>query len=843
MSPTIHQAIYGERNGGHALLVHSAGNTVLFKELTPFTDLPSNSPAHINWEPYVSGYVYQNHYIISKTFPDPEAARPGMVFTHALIMELEDATRLNDLTPVLQLLPNVPKRNNSVSTITLDDSKVVGSFDLLPYKIDILGFRSVVQALLNNTDAQKPVVWIGQEGFLDIVCALWITLWPEARKNVTFRLSFAPQDAEHQRITLVATPEKLENRWSDFPKVRRMDQPKTTSLAEAFLLRLPEGEPLRQLATDLESFPAQISDLKKLEICHRYLTKLEEASPDALRTLIRFLGILSPDHKKGTQFKDRVLKKFAERTQEGRVTDIMGLRNLDTSPFENGSATIEEAITFWVQSNIHASDKAKANENAELIAEAFESSNVVWNKAVLKGVAKVLKDWQDNIAQVIWTWWQHKQQLLKKLNDLIPNSDQAEYNLLGTCPTQLVEEFGELVCLFAVKRKWYRLHAAVVSAYLKPQAAFRKQLQVDQNKEHLDGLRLLSQKVPAQEVLNVALSDLDNRLQQAAGDTCAQNSALLSQLDIKNKVWRRILFYSLNKNHHSWEGIQEPEKLVHALMDRVLQDEKVEDDLLLKIAEMSRGSLINYPKRSALWIKFDGQIARAFLQATADDWIKRFQSNPGFETSVEKALEDIIFSPINLSKILDPSQPNLLSVGITLFTHFERLNQDDFNNWLRNVLTKVRIIDLVTAVMIGELIKRRRWQRAAYIIYHNQNRDDLQPALKECAGLLDWFDQFLLNFSIGDVSTDDWWKGLTDVAVELYPHGLDDQQIWKRADGDSSIVNHYQDGRSQWEFALRKLHQGGGGKDINRQTLLKQMQKDYPNNKKLAALVRWKDRL
>ncbi|MCI0611829.1 effector-associated domain EAD1-containing protein, partial [bacterium] len=357
----------------------------------------------------------------------------------------------------------------------------------------------------------------------------------------------------------------------------------------------------------------------------------------------------------------------------------------------------------------------------------------------------------------------------------------------------------------------------------------------------LDGLRLLSQKVPAQEVLNVALSDLDNRLHEVAGDSCAQNPALLSQLDIKNRVWRRILFYSLKKSHRSWEGIQEPEKLVHALMDRVLQDEKVEDDLLLKIAEMSHGSIINYPKRPAIWTKLDSQIARPFLQTTAEGWIKRLQSNPSIDTSVEKALEDVILSPQNLSKILDPNQPNLLSVGITLFTHFDRLGEDDFNRWLRNVLASRQAINLVNAVLIGELIKRRRWRSAAYMIYHYRGRDDLQPALKECSGMLDLFDRLFLSFSMGSGNVDDWWMGLTDVAVELYPRGLDHEQIWTRAGGDLSIVSHHQAGRDQWEFALSKLRKGGGGKEISHRTLLKQMRKDYHNNQKLEVLDRWKD--
>ncbi len=115
----IHQAIYGEDRGGHALLSKSARESTPFAELTWRTDLAGTAPSGLLWQPYIGGFPHHNHYILSKTFPDPRASRGGMVFTHALFLPLADAVRLNDLRAIAALLLREPSNSAPLTPLQL----------------------------------------------------------------------------------------------------------------------------------------------------------------------------------------------------------------------------------------------------------------------------------------------------------------------------------------------------------------------------------------------------------------------------------------------------------------------------------------------------------------------------------------------------------------------------------------------------------------------------------------------------------------------------------------------------------------------------------------------------
>lgn len=72
---------------------------------------------------------------------------------------------------------------------------------------------------------------------------------------------------------------------------------------------------------------------------------------------------------------------------------------------------------------------------------------------------------------------------------------------------------------------------------------------------------------------------------------------------------------------------------------------------------------------------------------------------------------------------------------------------------------------------------------------------------------------------------------LENIIAELYPAGPVDQDIWQRAGGDISRLRLSGTGRSQWFAALRILNQGGGGANINRDSLIKEIKSDFPNHK------------
>ena len=73
---------------------------------------------------------------------------------------------------------------------------------------------------------------------------------------------------------------------------------------------------------------------------------------------------------------------------------------------------------------------------------------------------------------------------------------------------------------------------------------------------------------------------------------------------------------------------------------------------------------------------------------------------------------------------------------------------------------------------------------------------------------------------------------LLNTLVEMYPQGPEQDDIWKRAGGDVSILTNSMNRRSQWYNALERLALGGGGAKISLQTLIEQVKIDNPNSRK-----------
>jgi hypothetical protein len=80
------------------------------------------------------------------------------------------------------------------------------------------------------------------------------------------------------------------------------------------------------------------------------------------------------------------------------------------------------------------------------------------------------------------------------------------------------------------------------------------------------------------------------------------------------------------------------------------------------------------------------------------------------------------------------------------------------------------------------------------------------------------------------------WRDLEHIMADLYPAGPTDQAIWSRAGGDVSRLSLAGTGRANWFAALRTLRLGGGGRGINRETLIAASLEDYPHHAELLAL-------
>lgn len=82
------------------------------------------------------------------------------------------------------------------------------------------------------------------------------------------------------------------------------------------------------------------------------------------------------------------------------------------------------------------------------------------------------------------------------------------------------------------------------------------------------------------------------------------------------------------------------------------------------------------------------------------------------------------------------------------------------------------------------------------------------------------------------------WRELEQLAIDLYPRGPTDAQIWRRAGGDLSRLSLESTGAAAWHDALARLRQGGGGGAISFDALVNSMKSDFSSNGALQRLLR-----
>jgi hypothetical protein len=62
-----------------------------------------------------------------------------------------------------------------------------------------------------------------------------------------------------------------------------------------------------------------------------------------------------------------------------------------------------------------------------------------------------------------------------------------------------------------------------------------------------------------------------------------------------------------------------------------------------------------------------------------------------------------------------------------------------------------------------------------------QGREDIKAVLRECQGLLGFWDRLKLGLNI--FNSDEKWNSFAGLGADLYPEGPRDREVWQRAGG------------------------------------------------------------
>lgn len=820
----IEQAIYGEVRSGHALRTTSSKEFSYF-ELASRLDLPDTAPPGVSWSPFISGFPQGDRYILARTFADASASRAGMVLSHAIIAPIAEITTFADIRPLFRLLIKNAEQPAKVLSLNVEPSSEV------PAKAtDLL---SAADALTSRGNGS--VVRIGIQGFEELIVSLWFNLWPEFRERFSFRMSFGPYDlVDSPTPTIVCTPVELGARWSGV-QIVSPTSPSTVSNAAAILCGTTDAEPTIKFAHDVGAQLESLRDLPAL-VYAQELADLPNPDFRDCAASLRLVERLSPHSSRGNASKEKLLERLDSRVGTSSPEDVLLLRNLDLNAIP-GVDRLWLRLEHWAANNKFS--EAEDAGMLSVIDEAITGSNSIerWCAAVLSGIATAARSPSSAFPAAFWRWILGNSNLVKALLDRLPKEDRLEGRLLKTVPRKIKFDAANAVMEIAQSHDWLSLHGAAAAASLTLSEALRRQLEVDTDLKHFAGLKTALSHAEPHQLLSIAIEIAEPRLLSIAAEEVALRPHLLNKADSANITVQAIWAQALTVNAEAWKGPSDPQASFLSVLQDLLDGNTVSTKLIEELSTSPIADLSTFPLRADVWAKLVGPVRTNLLTATALGWINAISTKKVMDAP-DSQLEAAILVDDRLDQVLHSLGPHRVDAVVRGVSALEAFDENRFLQWLSGIDLRHFPITTTEAEALGHLVRDRNWRRVLDKLTQlaRLGHKSIRPALHVCQGMIDIFTRWSLALS--SVSFDDKWTVLEELAIQLYPLGPNQDEVWERIGGRDSDLLSYGTGRSRWRHAIAKIRLGRGPKA---EKLLSEMQLDYPDNEEVDSLAKDSD--
>jgi hypothetical protein len=833
MGIIIHQSLYGDLDGGYGLLKTTIPDIKLAKKFGNSTDLSDRPSPGVVWHPAIRGFKLGAYYLIMKTYNTPQF-RTGRVFSHVLAIENKDLSTIQDLGQLFGLF-------NDVLTVDID---------LAPYEYII---RPVFKI---NTDANrikcaadgltkgKTVVWIGQDGFEDVLKTIWPNLWRKAKQEFQFGIQFNPTAVSPAAINIFCTPESLAVKWHDpeYLVINKDERAKPVSLAAEYILNKENAQPLKVFLSDIGKEPDNLKQLILLEKGLDTYTNLSRVND--FNELFSLYNILFTFNTGNRKLLENILSRIGDVIPNGSMQAVNALRKVKT---QNINADVflklKSGVKKWLDVNLFNPSYSRVSDVYKLIIniKSPDSENW-WSDLVLRSLEDHLAQWKEYFGQLVWGWIDAEVEnifdIIGKL--IIANNGLAE-KLASAFPKTLKDDTADYLIGFSKKHSLLILHASSLVYKLKADKIIREQLKIDTDKTYDKALLLISNEIKPEEFIKSSLTEDDSRLENICGQLIKKKKALLKDFDVTNLVWQKIVLKIGLRSDEIQVYFSKPySSLVYPLLDLVLTEQPVQQELLLLIAESNFSDIVDYKNRKEIWKFLDAPVKNRFLQRTA----LRLLENPTILTeTIEDDLDKALSSQSVVSAYLEKYKDDISRV-IQFFNSRTDLSEKSLQDYLYYYRGSLNAVE---ATQIGKLIFSKNWKNCLGIIRDRaRSNATYKIAFQECTSLLGWFayGQAVMQGLISkiEVNESDWWEEFEQLAPRLYPEGPTDKKVWKKAGGEEADLLHRGDGREIWKDAINKLKFGRISNTFLG-VLLDRMSKDFPYNEQLNILISLRNRI
>ena len=821
MDIAFDEIMVGERGRAHDVLASTLPEEIA-RALAHHLDLPGQLPPGFDLQSYVSGFPHAGHYVVARTSIDPNAARQGMVFSHALVADLGAIGELVDIAPVFERLngsrPEIPITSKTVVNASESKTRVLPS----PALCDMLAVR-----------VDCPVV-IGDPLALEkVISTLWPRLLPGMRREMRFRLSFGPEENDLANVHIVAVPPVTVTRWPDTRVVElkhNSELPKTA--AGRFLCNESRGE----LRTFLAALSIDCRTFETLDLASRAL-EISNAEAEFKETLtaVRLIGSLQPDPDKGASVKDSLLNRLANHPGPSSVEEFLMLRNIDLTPFP-AKSTFLETITERFDHLFEANPGVDAL--SPIAESAFDSSLSTedWQNVCRTALARLSTAGALSVAPLVWMTLSKRPEVGRFLLKQVAGVASMDHALV-TCIDEATQSNNSELSDVLIAGEFVMAETAILINRHDGELveALQEACERDRNRYGDGAIKHILGLMQPHMLVTAALALDDQIVISAAATAVASSPTLLADLSLRNRQVLKVWIEALKYNGEAWRIRSNVNALRNEVFDSFLCGE-LPSNLLEHLVSSPLGTLLDYPRRADVWQALPGRNKGTCLDSTAIAWTRALPdrvsqadylapeqelafalASPKMRQSMRTALERL-----SLQEILNVFEGNA-HLSEALFTEvFTTCYQSDQSASCEDLARTAKLV----ATKDWRNLTRSLWKRYGMA-------DNLRSFFRICAEHLDLWDRVLHDIS--QPSTNELDDLFVASACELYPFGPMDNEVWARAGGDPSQLDTSRSGQRQWRSAIREIRNGN---QVCAASLIAAMRDDYPLNDRLNYLAK-----
>ncbi|MDO6596592.1 hypothetical protein Q4512_06675 [Oceanihabitans sp. 2_MG-2023] len=700
----IQQAIYGELDSskGYHLLDSSFKDSSIASRLSNITDLIDRPPNSILSKPVFRAFSVGEFFLFIKTFPDSsENVRSGRVFSHVLIIKINELIEVNNLKPLLELhLEKVDKHLN-LEPIQLDISnskEYISKF--APSQL-----ASAINGLVNHSEFNNTIVWVGEEGYIDWINRIWLNIPNLVKPNIKLGVGYNPQKIDKNLLNLIYIPEEIKQNWVNYNfKIVDSNKIEDYETQTSYLLtgNIDKAKELNSLVNDFGLQINEIDDLLKLErVLPTYISISESKELIPLLIFVDLISKFSPNTKVAQEKKTDLLKTVASKFKYATHKEINAIPNINWSSFLNYKSILSNILINWLDDKLFLEETN--TDIVKILEKTYLENKANWWRETIKTYFEdKIANWEEKYIISIINWFNSSPILVGIFESILPDYIENNFILyINKIDSKALKNLEEL----AINKNWIKFHASILSKLYPINIAINRQLKIENNENNFEGLQILASNFSSESFIDYSSQNPSESLIDFSVRLIVEKPKLLSKIKVNNEGWIEIWTLCEKQNISAYDYVINPLKLTYGILDELINGKKVEEFLLSKISKSKHSDLSNFKNRAKLWNFLSLTTRNNFIQNTSSfNKLEKVLLINQIVESENKLKKDISFSEhVNLliEKTNDLNFTKLLIL-------FESFNVEE-SMFLKYLGRKPGLFESDDCKRIGYLILKNNW--------------------------------------------------------------------------------------------------------------------------------------